>query len=131
MPVTTILVSTAGVPVECTKPVVSTVPMASRPIPVHSLTVYTARVGDGVSTRDTGASDPVGGIAAYTNVGTVGSAVRTATGWWCGRLMMLTLLYNSIHMSTGVLSSRAGRPGPNVGLVAVVNGSVGTVTSAI
>lgn len=40
-------------------------------------------------------------------------------------------LYNALPATSGVPSSRPGRPGPNVGLVPVVNGIVGHVRALI
>lgn len=84
---TTIAGSTRGVTVECAKHSIRTTPAVSRAIPDHVFTVYTARNGgsslvDGVTLKVTGVVvyDPVGGIAAYTNVVAVVSTTASTTG---------------------------------------------------
>lgn len=84
---TTIAVSTRGVTVECAKHSMRTSPAVSRAMPDHVLTVYTARNNGSSSVKGltlivTGVVvyDPVGGMAAYTNVVTVVSTTASTTG---------------------------------------------------
>lgn len=96
---------------------------------LHTLTVYTAR-GGGPSVLY-GVSDPVGGMAAYTNVVTVGSAGVHSTGKCAGPGKEVPKLYNSLTAPIGIVTSHTGRPGPNVGLVGMVNETVVSVPANI
>lgn len=126
------VVTAMGSSVGCAKPGATMVPSGTRSSAAHVLSVYTARGGEGLPTGDTtGVSDPVGGDAAYTLLGSMGSTSRPTSGCCCGPGTTSHCLYNALPAVSGVGSSRPGRPGPNGGSEPKVDVAVVSVTSNI